>query len=63
MYLINFTISTLDNILSIDNFFFCRNDCLSGEREVELLDTKFSSFPYELISEGKTAMCSANLFY
>lgn len=47
--------------LGIYKFFFCRSDHGSGENEVELLDTNLSSLPYELISEGKTAMSSGHL--
>lgn len=43
-------------------FFFCRSDHGSGEKEVELLDTSLSSMPYELISEGKTALSSGHPF-
>ncbi|KAG6405488.1 hypothetical protein SASPL_133078 [Salvia splendens] len=45
-----------------EEFRSSRSDHGSGEKEVELLDTSFSSMPYELISEGKTTMSSGHPF-
>ncbi|KAG6407632.1 hypothetical protein SASPL_130628 [Salvia splendens] len=45
-----------------EEFRSSRSDHGSGEKEVELLHTSFSSMPYELISEGKTAMSSGHPF-
>lgn len=43
---------TLRIYLVIYNFFFCRNDRGSGEKDEEPLDTRFSSLPNEYNSEG-----------